>query len=668
MKNTLRPLLALGVTAAIVMSGFAMAPSATAADSGLQYVNRTTANGLGSNWVKAVFVDGSKVYAATVPEGYSPPTGGGLSISTNGGATFTNKTTANDLGSNDVRGVFAVGSTIYAATYPVGYPGTGGGLSISTDGGTTWTTKTSADLGSNFVTSVYVVAGTPHNTIYVGTKMNDYTAHDGGLSISTDGGTTWTTKKSGLAAGDLCSTVDPSTPGSPNYGCNTVNSVYVNGLNIYLATSRGLVYSNDGGSTFSNVSSGLGTISANGVSKSGSNVYVSAHGLNISRDNGATISDLKFFNDNGNGVFTSGSNVYFASWAGLDISTDNAATFVTDTTQNCLGDDNITGVFVSGGIIYAATYGGLSISNGLGAGCRTSGGGGGGGGGDSSSETTATAPTPTPTPVVVIPVVAAIPPGTNSGIPASGLTPGSSVLLVNGVASTLTIKPNQPVDPKSLVATGDGFTMELKGLRSTGQPLGLSSDAALRLERGSTASVRGSGFAPNSNVQVYLYSTERFLGTIRTDASGAFDGSVPVPMDVELGRHTLQANALGTDNKVRSLSLGVVLEAPAKPVRTAKATVTFGALSTALTPQAKTALRSLAQKTKRTATGGFAVGYVQKDNNLANNASLSKQRAVEIVRFLKANGVTAPLTTRGNGALTAEATARMATVSVTYAG
>jgi len=652
------------VGTALALAGVGLAPVASAADSGLQYINRTTANGLGSNWVKAVFVDGSKVYAATVPEGYSSPTGGGLSISANGGATFTNKTTANGLGSNDVRGVFAVGNTIYAATYPVGYPGTGGGLSISTDGGTTWTTKTSPDLGSNFVTSVYVVAGTP-NTIYVGTRLNDYAAHDGGLSISTDGGTTWTTKKSGLAVGDLCSTADPSNPGSPNYGCNTVNDVYVSGSNIYLATGRGLVYSNDGGSTFSNVSSGLGTISANGVSKSGSNVYVSAHGLNISRNNGASFSeDVKFFSENGNSVFTSGSNVYFASWAGLDISTDNAATFVTDTTENCLGDDNINGVFVSGGIIYAATYGGLSISNGLGAGCRTSGGGGGGGGdggGGTSSETTTTT-----TPVVVIPTVAAIPPGTNSSIPDTGLTPGSSVLLVNGVSTPLTIKPDQPVKPKSLIATGDGFTMELEGLRSTGDPLGLTSDAALRLERNSNAHVKGSGFAANTDVQVHLFSTNRFLGTVRTDANGAFDGNVPVPNDVEYGRHTLQVDALSADNKVRSLSLGVVLEEPAKPVRTAKATVTFAPLSTTLSSSAKAVLMSLAKKTNATATGGVVIGYVQKDRNSANNTALSTKRAQVIAAFLKANGVKAALSTRGNGVLSAKDIGRSAIATVTY--
>ena len=50
-------------------------------------------------------------------------TAGGLSISTDGGATFTTYTTANGLGSNFVLGVYADGATVYAAT-------NGGGLGI----------------------------------------------------------------------------------------------------------------------------------------------------------------------------------------------------------------------------------------------------------------------------------------------------------------------------------------------------------------------------------------------------------------------------------------------------------------------------------------------------------------------------------------------------------
>ena len=99
------------------------------------FTNKTTANGLGSNIVFGVYAVGSNVYAAT---------NGGLSISTNGGTTFTNKSTTDGLGSNIVFGVYAVGSNVYAAT--------NGGLSISTNGGATFTNKSTANgLGSNLV-------------------------------------------------------------------------------------------------------------------------------------------------------------------------------------------------------------------------------------------------------------------------------------------------------------------------------------------------------------------------------------------------------------------------------------------------------------------------------------------------------------------------------------
>ena len=65
-------------------------------------------------------------------------TGYGLSISTDGGTTFTNKTTADGLAANSSDAVFiSSNGTIYV--------GTGNGLSISTDAGLTFTSKTIAD-------------------------------------------------------------------------------------------------------------------------------------------------------------------------------------------------------------------------------------------------------------------------------------------------------------------------------------------------------------------------------------------------------------------------------------------------------------------------------------------------------------------------------------------
>jgi hypothetical protein len=89
------------------------APNAQA--DALTFTNYTTLDGLGSNNVTGVYASGSSIYAATF---------GGLGISTDGGSSFTNYTTSNGLGSNNVRGVYADGSSIYAATF-------GGGLSIA---------------------------------------------------------------------------------------------------------------------------------------------------------------------------------------------------------------------------------------------------------------------------------------------------------------------------------------------------------------------------------------------------------------------------------------------------------------------------------------------------------------------------------------------------------
>jgi hypothetical protein len=152
-SNNLRSVFVSGSTIYAATWGGGLSISS---DGGATWANKTTANGLVHNRVNVVFVSGSTVYAAT---------DGGLSISSNGGATWANKTTTNGLGHNQVRGVFASGSTVYAAT--------SGGLSISSDGGATFTNKTTANgLGSNSVSGVFASG----STVYVATW-------DGGLSV-----------------------------------------------------------------------------------------------------------------------------------------------------------------------------------------------------------------------------------------------------------------------------------------------------------------------------------------------------------------------------------------------------------------------------------------------------------------------------------------------------
>ena len=87
--------------------------------------------------------------------------------------------------------MYAIGNTVYAATQF--------GLGISTDGGTTFTNRRTNNSGllSDALYAVYAIAGAngAPNTIYVATE-------GGGLSISTNGGANWTTysRAAGLAS------------------------------------------------------------------------------------------------------------------------------------------------------------------------------------------------------------------------------------------------------------------------------------------------------------------------------------------------------------------------------------------------------------------------------------------------------------------------------------
>lgn len=221
-------------------------------DNGQTFTTRTTANGLGSDFVNKVYATGSNVYAATT---------NGLSISTDGGATFTNRTTANGLAANSIQEVFALGNTIYVAT-PNANGSNGSALNVSTDGGQTFTTRgiinglgSAEQLNGLPITSIYAVG----NTVYIGTGF--------GLYISTDGGQTFFSRTTG-----------------DGLGGNGVSTVKVIGNVVYVATDNGLSISTDGGNTFTNktTANGLGENRLADVYVTNNSIYLATQGGGVS--------------------------------------------------------------------------------------------------------------------------------------------------------------------------------------------------------------------------------------------------------------------------------------------------------------------------------------------------------------------------------------------------
>lgn len=156
------------------------------------------------------------------------------------------------------------------------------------------------------------------------------------------------------------------------------------------------------------------------------------------------------------------------------------------------------------------------------------------------------------------------------------LPPGDSLLQTNGV-----VDPNVTVDPNTksdgLVIQGDGWRMDLDGLGPDGKPLNLGPDGSLRLANERDVATEGTGFLPNSEVDLYVdppvlltgaavragtRAGEQgiYVGTVKTDARGSFSGTATLPADIAPGDHVLQAVGYSPAAQTRAMSLGVIVE------------------------------------------------------------------------------------------------------------
>ncbi len=291
------------------------------ASSSVTVDNKTTAEGLGSNNVAGLFANGTTLYAAT---------DAGVSISTDGGATFTN--TDSGLPSTNVRQVFVDSGAIYAAT--------DGGLALSTDDGATYSAV--AGLASTNVLSVFAVG----SKLYVGT--------DAGLDISTDGGTTFTNVTTG-----------------EGLGSNTVQAISARKNTIVVGTTGGVSRSTDSGATFTTTTTadGLGGDDVRAILVVSSTIYAATDGgFSTSTDSGASWSNQTtaegLGSDSTRGVAVAGATLYVATDAGLGFSTDGGASFSNVTAADGLASNTVTGVVFASGAI-ASTDAGISFLSGL---------------------------------------------------------------------------------------------------------------------------------------------------------------------------------------------------------------------------------------------------------------------------------------------------------------
>ena len=273
-------------------------------------------------------------------------------------------------------------------------------------------------------------------------------------------------------------------------------------------------------------------------------------------------------------------------------------------------------------------------------------------------------PPSTPNPPVNPPVVQPLPPlgpVGPSGIPA----PLTALITQSGASHTVPLVPNAA--GTELSAGEYGWTLKWSMLTAAGGATQLNAKHQLIVQLGQWAHAAGTGFKPNTDVHIYIFSSPQLLGILKTDDAGKFTGEVMTPSNLTIGEHILQITGYTLDGVIRTADIAVEARATAQKVSTTA--LQFDANSAKLTASSMKTLKKLvasfgSKYSKLTAT---AVGFVYPTAQSKNDISLSSARAKAVNAYLQKLGLKGTYFARGGGRLSAaNAWSRRVNLTISY--
>ena len=223
-----------------------------------------------------------------------------------------------------------------------------------------------------------------------------------------------------------------------------------------------------------------------------------------------------------------------------------------------------------------------------------------------------------------------------------------------GKVEVVTVQQNE--EKTGIVVTSDSWSIAIKSTTQFVQGSVADSSARVVIEKGNTVTTSGTGFKPNSQVDVYVYSTPTWLGSVITDQFGNFTTTLPMPASLPEGDHTFQAQGLTPDEVTRTAAVPITLVPAAVVVKpgSLRFEVYFAMNSTVISKAQKAKIVSMVKmalaKAATTAKISTRVeGWVQPNPNPGNIKYLSTNRAKNVRDALKAAGLTGTFTLKFPG-------------------
>ena len=297
---------------------------------------------------------------------------------------------------------------------------------------------------------------------------------------------------------------------------------------------------------------------------------------------------------------------------------------ITWTIRTSAFDNDWQSVTYAGGLFVAVAFSGTG-NRVMTSGALSSGGSGG----------SAVAPVAPSVPVAPVPEPQSLPPVAGV-VPATAVASGGSSGSVNGVPVETTIAVNPA---GGVQVSGGGSTVVFADVDANLALLPAPSGGLVGPQGGGLA-VIASGFLPQSQVDVYMYSEQLWLGKATVDAGGSAAMSLTIPSWVTPGGHTLQFVGYQGPYTSLALSTGITVTAvTALPSASGATTVYYRPGAVALRNTAKVRLwNAINTSAPGSAGAGVLCVAIQAKPRTASGRALWAQRKLGVTGFLTRAG------------------------------
>lgn len=136
---------------------------------------------------------------------------------------------------------------------------------------------------------------------------------------------------------------------------------------------------------------------------------------------------------------------------------------------------------------------------------------------------------------------------------------GKAWMLINGEIREILY---ESVGPNAMRAsTSDGLYFEVFAADIIESTANRTADGSLVIKPGQKFQISGSGFAPNTEVFIWLFSTPQLLSNIDVAQDGTISADIALKLGLPPGKHTLQVSGVHPDGTTRAVMLDVVIPA-----------------------------------------------------------------------------------------------------------